>query len=166
MSNPKNPSADLKKQLELQREDRQLRMDQDFTQSTKYIELVTGAFTGVALGVNSVRMEGIKVAEAKAKAFAGAFETLVDAGLPKVAAYEAAGQMFGMPTPDLSGVNDGAAAVADELRAMHRTIADLEREAKEASQYMAEEIGLRQAVRDSFDNGQDEPGEGTRAWSE
>jgi hypothetical protein len=144
-----------RKQLELQREDRALRQKQDLDQFQASIAVITAAATGALMGIQQVRESNIDLAAKRGVAFAKTYATMVDAGLPKAAAFDATSKVFGLSSDLNNVVNDAAGELAEETRYLRQRMADVESEAAALKNAMETENTRRATIAASFE-GDDE----------
>jgi len=158
----KDQIAARRKEMELEREERKARLEDELAHATSLVTLGTSAITGIVMGVHQVRLQSVEVATAKATAFAKAFATMTEAGIPAVAAHDTVSAIFGLERPALEVIGNGQEAIAMEMEEMRARMAGLQAEAAQASSFLAEERRRREAVADSFTVPADEAAEGTQ----
>jgi hypothetical protein len=144
--------AARRKQLELDREARKHRFEDEQAHAAALLTLATGAATGAATGINAVRSANVDLAAKKTKAFAKSFAELKEAGLPAAAAYETASRIFGLEQGLDAVVSDAAGDLAAETRYLRQRMADVEKEAAALKDAMETENSRRATVAASFED--------------
>ena len=157
MTTMKETLAQERKKLELRREDRAARQAQDLQQLTAIIAVGTSTLAGAALGINAIRMDGVKVMEVKALAFARAFEAMIEAGMPAAVAYQATASMFGVDTSaSLDVISEGNEALESQLGDVMETLEVLAKESRDAGKFVKAEQEKAAAIRAAFEDDEDD----------
>jgi hypothetical protein len=151
-----DPLAQMRKELELQREDRAARHVQDIAHLEAAIGVLTTAATGAMLGIQQTRLLGIELMSAKATAFAKSYAAMTEAGLPAAAAYETCSGIYGLSSNLDSLVNDAARELAQEVRAQARRTGGLEKTVASLAAAMEEANARHATVAAGFDEDDDE----------